>query len=354
MVNDITGQYHKQGDFSKREQEVLVEVKKLTGFKVDQLIFKGIIYKSDKIGSLIYRGQYKGKTAVLKLQGVPVQVDEYEITKAFNLYNQSKIIRLPEIYLFQPWLEDKGYSFFISEWVDAPRIFTMPWATTEQMQEYAAFFQEYKTNCLANPWLSFPSINITVKDYLLAQASKRKIICQKVGRIPEKLADYIYHTYLEYVNNYLPTDLKMTFCHAHLSANDIYKISDKEYVLMSNLFWGYRPEWYELAINLWACLISIREHNLQPKQSFDCVQDWLKVYKEIPVVQQDSNFERKFWFLMAERAVGAILADLGVNDEFAKPEMKDITPQLLKMFENLFYMAGFEILRNSLKDDIFG
>lgn len=45
----------------------------------------------------------------------------------------------------------------------------------------------------------------------------------------------------------------MQFMHGHLTRNDVIKSSDKYYIF-SNLFWSYRPEYYDAVFHLWGSL----------------------------------------------------------------------------------------------------
>lgn len=74
MSNKITEKYFIQDDFSQRETDVLAQVTAETGFIVEKEIFRGIIYDKNKVGSLIYKGTFDGKPAVLKLQGLKPEV----------------------------------------------------------------------------------------------------------------------------------------------------------------------------------------------------------------------------------------------------------------------------------------
>ncbi len=71
-MNQIVEKYFTQEDFSQRETEVLSQVSALTNFTPTKLLFKGMIYDPDKVGSIIYKVTYLGKTAVLKLQGLQI------------------------------------------------------------------------------------------------------------------------------------------------------------------------------------------------------------------------------------------------------------------------------------------
>jgi hypothetical protein len=53
-------------------------------------------------------------------------------------------------------------------------------------------------------------------------------------------------------------DSATVFTHGHLGADDIH-FDGKEYIIMSNLAWGYKPECYDLVFIIWGCFHKIRD-----------------------------------------------------------------------------------------------
>ncbi|MCL5733829.1 MAG: hypothetical protein M1334_04230 [Patescibacteria group bacterium] len=333
MSNKITEKYFTQEDFSQRGVGALKQVVAETGFAVEKEIFRGMIYDKNKVGSLIYKGTFAGKPAVLKLQGLRPEVDESEIIRRFTDQNQSKLVRVPILYVHKPWTEDLGYGYLITEYLDAPKIFEMPFASTEQMANFARFYQEYRTSALTRSWIK-PETQDS-----LAFTVHRVDHWRKISEHKERLA---LGDYAPYLMRYYPLAVKhlpsipMVFCHGHLTANDIYCLPDNSFVVLSNLFWSYRPQWYDLAFNIWSCLTHIQDTNYTFKQLLEYVEKWLATYRGIPVVRQDKDFERKITALLLERTIGAILADLGANDFYEREENKPYLRHLLDMHQQLF------------------
>ncbi len=333
MANKITEKYFTQEDFSKREKNVLDQVITETGFKVGREIFRGFIYDRSKVGSLIYNGTYQGKPAVLKLQGLKPEIDEGKIVRHFTAQNQSKLVRVPVLYAHSPWNARHGYGYLITEYIEAPKIFEMPFATQEQMHDFACFYQEYRTSALTKSWLepeTLDSLAFTVK-----RVDHWRRISESKGRL--KLEDYAPYLmrYYPLAVKHLPT-IPMVFFHGHLTANDIYKLPESSFVVLSNLFWSYRSQWYDLAFNLWACLTHIRDTHYTFKKAWQHIGKWLAVYRRIPVVKQDKDFERKIRVLLLERAIGAIMADLGAGDFFGQEKNAKYFRHLLGLWQNFF------------------
>lgn len=333
MSNKITEKYFTQDDFSQREADVLAQVTAETGFVVEKEIFRGMIYDKNKVGSLIYKGTLKGEPAVLKLQGLKPEVDEGEIVKHFTAQSQSKLVRVPVLYTHKPWTEERGYGYLITEYLDAPKIFEMPFASAEQMADFVRFYQEYRISALTRSW-----IEPETKDSLVFTIN-RVDHWRKISEHKKRLA---LGDYAPYLVRYYPLTVKhlpsipMVFCHGHLTANDIYHLSDDSFVVLSNLFWSYRPQWYDLAFNVWNCLMHIRDTNYTFEQLLEYVEKWLAAYRSISVVQQDKDFERKITVLLLERTIGAILVDLGANDFYEKEENKSHLHHLLGLHQQFF------------------
>jgi len=333
MANKITEKYFTQNDFSRMKDKVLAEVTAETGFIAREEIFRGVIYERQKVGSLIYKGTWQRKPAALKLQGLKPEVDEGEIVKHFTGQNNSRLIRVPKIYVHFPWQAKRGYGYLITEYVDAPKIFKMPFATAEQMLDFARFYQEYRTSALTRPWLEPETLNSLA--FTLERVNHwRKISESKKRLSPEEYRPYLTRFYPQ-AEKHLPT-IPMVFCHGHLTADDIYKLADGSYVVLSNLFWSYRPEWYDLGFNIWACWQGIRDTSYTFEEMLGYIEEWLKVYRQIPVVKKDNDFERKITMLLLERTMGTILVDLGANDFFDKKKNAKYLRHLLSLNQKLF------------------
>ncbi|HUT22398.1 MAG TPA: hypothetical protein VMX18_03265 [Candidatus Bipolaricaulota bacterium] len=341
MSNKITEKYFSQANFADREEEVLAEVLAKTGFELEKEIFRGVIYQKNKVGSLIYKGEYQGKPAVLKLQGLKPEVDEAKILEKFSEQNGSQKVRLPELFAYEFFDEKKGYGYLITEYIDALKIFEMPFANDEEMNDFAEFYQEYRTSALTKPWLE-PE-NLDVVKFSLDRAENWQKISESVGRLKKE----DYEPYLEkYLEKYLEivkkhfADFAMVFSHGHLTADDVYKMPSGQYVILSNLFWSYRPQWYDLAFNIWACLLHIRDVGYTFEEMIEYVNKWLDVYRQIPVVKLDPDFDKKIHLLLLERTMGSILVDLGAGDFYGEKENRKYFEYLLSLHQRLFdYLA---------------
>ncbi len=326
MDNTITEKYFTQEDFSARADEVCAQVCADTGFVIEKEIFRGYIYEKTKVGSLIYLGTYRGQPAVLKLQGLKPEIDEGEILSRFAAQNKSAVVRVPKLYVHEPWTEELGYGYLITEYIDAPLLFTLPFASEAEMHDFARFYQEYRTAALTKPWAKAEEQNSA------AFCRKRVEHWQKIatakGRLAKDDIDEIASRFLAIADKELGK-VPMVFCHGHLTANDIFRMPNGQFVVLSNLFWSYRPQWYVLAFNVWACLTHIRDTAYTFEAMTEYTDRWLAVYRTVPVVNTDPAFERTIRLMLLERAAGTLLVDLGAADAFDLQENK-------KFFDHLW------------------
>lgn len=327
MGNKITEKYFEQEDFSQREKEVLEVVCAETGFAPQEEIFRGVIYDADKVGSLIYKGVWKhGDTerpAVLKLQGLQPEVDEIDILGAFAAQSESSRVRLPELYAGKKWNAQEGYGYLLLEYVGAPQIYTNPLATEQQIAAFCDFYTEYRLNAVREAFVE-PEVNSSkVAEYAEKRMRHWATIAEAQGNAtPEDIASV--ERYVEVIKEVTSADvaMDMEFQHAHLTADDIFDMGDgpegREYVLMSNLFWGWRPQWYDTTFHLWAGIKAVRSTEVTVEHIMEYIQKWLDAYTQVPVITDDTDFEKKFWLLIAGRALGTILIDAH-NQDYTLP-----------------------------------
>ena len=140
--NEISHIFFKGSDLGEREQEVLEDVQQRTGFLPEKLLNRSSWWTSTEIGAFHYLGQYDGKKAVLKVQGVVPAISEVDMINSFAKTNRSRVIRPPYLYASLPWDEQKRYEALLLELVDGPRVVQSP--TTQG--EIQSFFALYASN----------------------------------------------------------------------------------------------------------------------------------------------------------------------------------------------------------------
>lgn len=331
MGNKITEKYFDYTNLAGQEKKVLEEIITKTNFQPEKEIFRGQIYDKDKVGSLIYRGTWQDREAVLKIQLLQLEHDEIDVINSFNSQNESTMIRLPKLHDSSRWNQKDAYGYIISEYIDAPRIYQPPFASQEQIKNFCTLYQEYKTKCLREPLLTQEASEQSSLLFTAQRVSHWAKIAESKGHLADPEIQNV-ERFLSLAGRYLPS-IKMEFMHAHFTYDDIFKLSAKEYVLMSNLFWSYRPEFFDTTFHLWAGIKSLRDQNVKVEHVIEYIQNWLNEYKKVPIIMQDDDFETKFNLMMAERCIGALLVDIQ-NQNYDSDPNKFIT-HLTKLFQDL-------------------
>ena len=325
MGNKISEKYFSHKGLCKEDQALKEEICNKTGFIPQEEIFRGYIYDTDKVGSLIYKGTWQGKAAVLKIQGLELEIDEADILERFNAQNKSTHVRVPMCYQKEHFDKEKGYGFLLSEYIDAPNIYTAPFSSKEEMNDFCTFFEEYQTKCLREPFIKKEKEEASAYQF----TKKRIVHWQKIAMSKE------HNAYQKEVTDFLDTYQKeikeesTVFMHAHLTNKDIFKDKDS-YILMSNLFWGYRPKWYDTTFHLWAGINAIDDTSIKKEQVIAYLQTWIESYKTKTSCTKDPLFEKRLHLLMGERVLGSLLVDIPNKnvDEEKKEHLRGIFQEL--------------------------
>ena len=242
--NKISHLFLDGSDLQGREAEVLEDASKKLNFIPKKLIDRSNWWSSKEIGAFRYEGEFKGRKAVLKIQGIRPTTSEAYMIKSFAKANRSKILRPPLLYDYLPWDEKMRYEALVLEFIPGKKIVNSP----TNRNEIKAFFnlrEEYKRNCAINPWIDKPSESLS---------GEIKINFTKWREASYKL--YPTHSFREKDDEKLIDQaieilekayrgVESEFQHGHFSAGDLYKVSENEIVILSNLYWSWKPPFYD-------------------------------------------------------------------------------------------------------------
>ncbi len=339
-MNKITEKYFSHQNFAGQAKAALRDVCGQTGFVVGGEIYRGRILDNNKVGSVIYSGIYKDNPAALKLQGLKPEVNETDLMADFEKQNKSKVIRLPKIYLSQKWSKAKGYGFIISEFVSGKKIYGDGLAVKKDMRIFADFYREFRAKAVKKAFIkqSCPG----ALDFSFDRVLKWTELCRfkKYTGFKDYKNELI--AYRGLADKFL-ADHPMVFGHGHLSPDDILASKDGQYILLSNLFWRWQPKYYDLAFNVYTRLQQLRDESIGTGQIKKYINNWLKIYQTIPGVKKDGYFRRRILTLLLERSLGAILVDVGSNQELAKNKKQ--FKHFIKLHKQIF-----AYLRNQLTE----
>lgn len=332
-MTKIVEKYFQKNDFQKRVSKVLAEVVEETGFETEKELFRGMIYDEDKLGSIIYKGKFDGKDSVLKLQGLQPDTDEIDIILDFDKQNASDKVRLPDLYKYKHWDKKNRYGYQITEFIVAPHIFEMPFANEKEISLFCSFYQEYRENCLNKTFAK--QEDVSTSNFVLRRVDMWSKIAKRKGIVEKRISNpnlqKLIDTYKEVMDKEL-RNIKMIFCHGHLTASDIF-YDGKQFILLSNLYWSFRPEFYDLVFGLHWDIENINDPSFSYQELLTYINKWLKHFYRIPVVKKDPDAKRKIHLMLLERTMGGILLDTGSQSLKNKAKQNLFTLQLSLFYE---------------------
>lgn len=326
MSNRVSELYLRQGStFGERAPALLHEVSRRLGFAAHGEIWRGQIYTPAKAGTVIVRGSWRGRRAILKLQGIRPEVEEAELIRRFMAANTSDRVRAPQVFYAEPWDDARGYGVMVMEEVIAPPLYSPPWASPAERAAWCDLFVELYLRGVGAPWFPPDERETSTNRFLKSRLQSWLEIGASAPR-ERRLADtdqqFLVPAYVAAIDRFGP-ELPMVFCHGHLGPDDIRVESPGHYALLSNFFWGWRPLWYNPAFNVWIALMALsKEAEPTFEQAERIVAEWLASYCELPAARADHDFEPHFKFMLLERCVGSCLVDLVVAERSSEVEAK--------------------------------
>lgn len=263
--NKISHLFLAGSDLGNREQEILEDASNKLGFIPEKLLDRSFWWSSREIGAFRYVGKFEDKKAMLKIQGVRPTTSETYMIQAFAKANQSKILRPPLLYSYLPWDNEKRYEALVLEFIDGKPIINSP--TCES--ELKAFFElrkEYKENCTVAPWIEKPkeSLSEEIKTNFdkWRQASIKLYPNHPLRK--EEDADLINQAVSILGENY--KGARREFQHGHFGASDLLKLKDGQVVILSNLYWSWKPCFYDAVFGYsWFIYNLAKLKNVTPK-----------------------------------------------------------------------------------------
>ena len=242
--NKISHLFLNGSDLQDREKEVLADASRRLGFMPVKFIDKSSWWSSKEIGAFRYEGGFEGKRAVLKIQGVKPATSEIYMIQAFSKNNKSKILRPPVLYSSLPWDDDVRYEALVLEFIDGKKVVNSP-TNKDEIEEFFNLREECKKNCAVNPWIDKP--NEPLSDEIKINFAKWRQASLKLYPIHpfrEKDDEKLINEAIDLLGkNY--EGVGSEFQHGHFSAGDLYKISDHEVVILANLYWSWKPPFYD-------------------------------------------------------------------------------------------------------------
>lgn len=310
---NISDAFNTGADMSKREEEIVEDILKTSSFKPEEVIWRSSYWGTSQIGAVHYRGEYNGKPAVLKIQGVKPDVSEIDMIRRFAEQNRSKIIRPPILFYTIPWADNKGFEALIMEYVSGPKVLeSKRLQTKENIHEFYNVYKEYKTNCLPlTPWLPRPQP-------LNYQEVLEKLITTSEKAYPndprKKLGDLDLAKQAYTVLAKVYSGKQLEFMHGHFSVEDLLR-SGEHIVIFSNLFWKYRVPFFDAIFGYhWFMFELSHVDGITPAQIEEQRGLWLEEIFSLPFITGSSDNTLLIKAVLLERAVAGFILDSLLTD----------------------------------------
>ncbi len=322
-----------ENDLKKREGQVLQEASEITGFFPTKLLGRSSWWGLEHIGAFHYAGTYENKPAVLKVQGVKPATSEIYMLESFSRENRSNTIRPPYLYASIPWDNKKRYEALVMEDVKGDKIVSVP-TTKEEVEKFFAIHKDYQQNCLNRPWIGKPDKTISEgieENFKKWREASRQIYpnhpCRESSdkQLVDEAIDVLKKKY---------ENIGLEFQHGHFSADDLYKVDDKV-VLLSNLYWSWRPPLYDsiFAYHWHLYNVGNKVEGVTPEQIEEQRQLWLSTIYLLPRSQANPQFLKLA--LLERLTAGLVIDSLTVDPNLPIAKyLVSSTRELVKKFLN--------------------
>jgi len=311
--NSIADKFFQKTTFD--EKEALTKITQQCDFISQQVIGKSSWWGSKKIGAIRYQGIYQGKPAILKIQGVKPEISEIYMIKSFAQNNQSQIIRPPQLYFTIPWTEKNKFEALIMEYVRGPKIITSGQLQTEKtVKEFYQVFKEYRNHCRQHPWIAKRQQILHPKEnFQKWQAASKKIYPLHPYR--EKNDSKLINKATQAIWRFWKRE-RLEFQHGHFSGEDLIKNKKGEIVLFSNLYWSWRPPFYDAVFAYHWFMYSLAEIPYITPQIIEEQRNlWLKEIFSLKEAQSQRGKILLKVVLLERASAGLIIDSLTINPQ---------------------------------------
>lgn len=291
-------------NISGQEKQIIAYINQETAFVGDKIIWRSDYFGTGKLGAFHVLGEYKGKSAVLKIQAAKPAISEAKMIRAFAAQNQSKIIRPPKVYANITWSMKHGYEAIIMEYISGEKVIhSGKLLISQEIAEFYKYYQEYRQHCRNQPWLAKPSTLEKLYEKLKKTAKRVKPQSKLRNSSDVALVDKA-----EKILRKVWQDVELEFQHGHFSAEDLMR-KGREVILLGNLFWKWRYPYHDAVFAYhWHIYTLTSVKNITPEKIEKQRALWHKAMFSLP--QVDSEREKILLnAALLERAIAGLLID---------------------------------------------
>lgn len=319
-----------------REKELLTQIGDKTGFVAENNIWKSSYWGSKQIGAANYLGTYKGKAAVLKIQGAKPMMSEIDVLEKFEAQNESKKVRTAKLYDYIRWSDADQFEALVLEYIDGPKVVESGKPTNQAaINEFLDFYRDYRMNCRNRPWLAMPDKAPEIRSSLVKAAKIREDI---YPNHPLRTAedDTLIESSMKILEPQFKTQ-KLEFVHGHLSVEDVFKVNPNGFVIFSNLFWGWKSPFSDLLFGYHWFLQTLERFDGTTRALIEDQREmWLEEMQALPEVREN---QRDFLVARLEKAVSGLAIDayayIDPKNPAALPLIESTRDQVRKLTSEL-------------------
>jgi len=334
--HNLAASFFRGSDLEAREASILQELEAGLHFSPTELLGRSNWWGSDMIGAFRYLGEFEGKQAVLKVQGVKPDVSEAAMLRSFASSNRSALVRPPKLYASIPWSDEKRYEALLVEYINGSKLISSP-TTAEEVERFFEIYEEYRQNCLESPWLPKPTESLAERT---AQDFKdwKQVAKEQYPEHPHREAgdeELIQESLATLVRAYANED--WVFQHAHISADDVF-IQEDQAILTSNLMWAWRAPFFDavFAYHWQPYVLGNHYEAVTPELIEAQKQLWLSAIWRLP---QNDRQRRQLNLALLERQTAGLLLD-SLTVDVTKPIAKHLVQSTREEVRNLLSVIG--------------
>lgn len=326
----MSAKFLEGSDLAEREEQVLKEASLQLGFKPTKLLGRSAWWTSNKIGAFHYEGIYKGRKAILKIQGVKPTTSEIYMIQSFEKSNQSKILRPPHLYDSIPWDDTKRYEALVLEFTGDETVVDIP-SNKEEIEEFFKLYKDYKNNCLKSPWIDKPEENLSqkIEENFQKWRETSFIIYPNHPLREEKDLKLIDEALRVLQRGY--RDVDPEFQHGHFGSSDLYRVGN-QVLILSNLYWSWRAPLYDAIFAYHWFIYHLGNINgITPQEVEEQRNLWLSEIRSLPQVQ---GKEELLNLALLERATAGLNLD-ALSVDTKKPIASYLVESTRKIVKDL-------------------
>jgi hypothetical protein len=221
------------------------------------------------------------------------------------------------------------------EYVADPPVLSLPDPNQKEIETFLHFFTELKTRAVTSAWVEQTEHEKSSVRLIRHRISQWVAIAKERGHFDaESLIPRIqlFDNRLEHTQPEIP----MEFMHAHMGGREVHKHHESgQYIMFANLYWGWRPKYYDCAFIIWAIIKHPESPLVNEQEVLNCITTWKSMFQTLPFIKKDPKFSANFDSMILERLLGTLIIDLEAQGYKNKTDKQALYSRLAPAFDTL-------------------